>query len=46
VPQAGWGNAFMTLEWLAGAACPGWSVRLFGAGRVDDVQDLVVLRRE
>jgi SAM-dependent methyltransferase len=46
VPQAEWGNAFMTLEWLAERACPGWSVRAHLPGRVDDIQDVIVLRRE
>lgn len=46
VPQSDWGNAFMTLEWLAGSAGPGWSVRLFLPAALDDVQDITVLRRE
>ncbi len=46
VPQEEWGNAFMTLDWLAERVCPQWSIRAFLPGRVDDIQDVVVLRRE
>jgi SAM-dependent methyltransferase len=41
-----WGMAYMTLEWLATRATPAWSVALFEPTRIDDNQDLVVLRRE
>jgi SAM-dependent methyltransferase len=40
-----WGMAYMTLEWLARATLPGWSVALFETTRVDTNQDLVVLQR-
>ena len=46
VPQEDWGNAFMTLDWLAERACPQWSIRSFLPGRVDNIQDVIVLRRE
>ncbi len=46
VPQEDWGNAFMTLDWLAERACPQWSIRGFSPGRVDNTQDVIVLRRE
>ncbi len=46
VPQKDWGNAFMTLDWLAERACPGWSIQLYAQGRIYETQDLVVLRRE
>jgi len=40
-----WGTAFFTPEWLLAAACPRWSVRAFHAGRLEDNQDLYVLKR-
>jgi len=41
-----WGMAYMTLEWLAAHATPAWSVAMYEPARIDDNQDLVVLRRE
>jgi SAM-dependent methyltransferase len=46
VKSGQWGTAYMTLEWLAEHATPGWSVALYEAARIDWNQDLVVLRRE
>ncbi len=46
VAQEGWGNAFMTLGWLAERACPAWSIQLYAQGRIYENQDLIVLRRE
>jgi len=41
-----WGTAYMTLEWLAEQATPGFSVASYAPARIDSNQDLVVLRRE
>jgi SAM-dependent methyltransferase len=45
VKHAQWGMAYMTLEWLAQRATPGWELMRYEAARVDTNQDLVVLRR-
>jgi SAM-dependent methyltransferase len=39
-----WGLAFLTLEWLAAAATPAWSVAYFAPGAADGNQDVVVLQ--
>ena len=44
VKSAEWGMAYMTLDWLAAAALPQWSIELFEPVRIDGNQDLVVLR--
>ncbi len=41
-----WGLAFMTLEWLAVAATPAWSIAYFAPGAADGNQDVIVLRRQ
>jgi SAM-dependent methyltransferase len=41
-----WGMAYMTMDWLAGRATPGWSLALHHPARIDTNQDVVVLRRE
>lgn len=45
VRDAGWGNAFLTLDWLAGVTAGRWTVRLFRPARLDHNQDLVILER-
>jgi SAM-dependent methyltransferase len=39
-----WGTAFLTPEWLLKRATPRWEVVSFASGRVEDNQDLFVLR--
>jgi SAM-dependent methyltransferase len=45
VRDSGWGNSFLTLEWLAGATQDHWALRLFHPARLDHNQDLIVLER-
>ena len=40
-----WGMTHLSPEWLAARLCPPWSLIDFEPGRVEDHQDLVVLRR-
>lgn len=40
-----WGMGFMTADWLASRATPGWSLALLEPARIDANQDLVVLVR-
>jgi O-antigen biosynthesis protein len=40
-----WGTAFFTLEWLARAAFPHWTIEDFGVGQNAFNQDMYVLRR-
>jgi len=45
VKAAGWGNGYMTIDWLAQRATPAWSLRLVELGALDRVQDVIVLER-
>jgi hypothetical protein len=45
VKAAGWGDGFMTIDWLTHHATPAWSVRDVELGALDGVQDVVVLER-
>lgn len=45
VKAAGWGNGYLTIDWLAQHATPAWSVRDVELGALDDVQDVIVLER-
>lgn len=45
VRDPGWGNMFLTLDWLAAEVTGQWSVRLFRPGRLDHNQDVIVLER-
>ena len=40
-----WGMGYMTADWLAAHASPGWSLELLEPARIDANQDLVVLVR-
>ena len=40
-----WGMGFMTADWLASRATPGWSLALLEPARIDANQDLAVLVR-
>jgi len=46
VHDPGWGNAYLTLDWLAPRVTPAWSITLAESGGLQGVQDVVVLRRE
>ena len=45
VASPDWGMTHLSPEWLTAHLCPPWSVLDFEPGRVEDHQDLVVLRR-
>lgn len=45
VKHKGWGNGFMTLDWLASKVTPQWSVGLYRPGQLQNIQDVVVLVR-
>jgi len=45
VKDAGWGDAYFTLEWLLGRTGDDWAVRLNWPGALDQAQDVVVLER-
>jgi SAM-dependent methyltransferase len=45
VKAEGWGNGYMTVDWLAQRATPAWSIRVVELGALDHVQDVVVLER-
>jgi hypothetical protein len=45
VKAAGWGNTFMTLDWLVPRVTPQWSVRLVKQAALAEVQDVIVLER-
>ena len=45
VKDAGWGNAYLTLEWLLARTHDDWAVRLNWPGALDQSQDLIVLER-
>lgn len=45
VKDTGWGNSYLSMDWLLQHATPAWSVRLFEPGAVDHNQDVVVLER-
>jgi SAM-dependent methyltransferase len=45
VKASGWGNGYMTIDWLAQRATPQWSLRVVELGALDGVQDVVVLER-
>lgn len=40
-----WGNAYLTLDWLAERATPDWAITLLEVGRIDRNQDAIVLER-
>jgi SAM-dependent methyltransferase len=45
VVDPGWGNAYMTLEWLMANTQGRWSARLLWPGYLDANQDVIVLER-
>jgi SAM-dependent methyltransferase len=45
VKDSGWGNAYLTLEWLLRATGDDWAVRLNWPGALDQAQDVIVLER-
>jgi len=45
VVDPGWGNAYMTLEWLMARTQGQWSARLLWPGYLDANQDVIVLER-
>jgi SAM-dependent methyltransferase len=45
VKDTGWGNGYMSLDWLAAHVTPQWSLRLFSPGGIDQNQDVIVLER-
>lgn len=45
VKDTGWGNAWLSLEWLLSKTGDDWSVVLDWPGALDQVQDVVVLQR-
>ncbi len=45
VSAEGWGDAFLTGEWLLAQVTPGWAVRLYRPGAIERTQDLWVLQR-
>ncbi len=45
VKSSGWGNGYMTLDWLATRVTPQWAIRLFIGGGLDQNQDVIVLER-
>jgi len=45
VANPDWGTAFLTPEWLLARVFPGWYVGAFALGRVEENQDMYVLRR-
>jgi SAM-dependent methyltransferase len=45
VVDPGWGNAYMTLDWLMARTQGAWSARLLWPGCLDGNQDVVVLER-
>lgn len=45
VRDAGWGNAYLTLEWLLSHTGERWAVRLNWPGVLDQTQDVIVFER-
>jgi hypothetical protein len=45
VKDTGWGNSYMSMEWLLSHVTPDWAVRLLRAGAIDQNQDVIVLER-
>lgn len=45
VRDPGWGDTYLTLDWLAARATPAWSIALYEAGRLQAFQDVIVLSR-
>lgn len=45
VKDTGWGNGYLSMDWLLRHATPGWAVRLFLPAGIDQNQDVVVLER-
>ncbi len=45
VRDPGWGNAYLTLEWLLSSTQDDWAVSLNWPGALDQAQDVVVLQR-
>lgn len=45
VDKAGWGNSYLTLDWLATRMHSRWSIRAFLPGGLDHYQDVIVLQR-
>jgi SAM-dependent methyltransferase len=45
VKDPGWGNAYLTLDWLIGRTQGAWSARLLWPGFLDGNQDVIVLER-
>lgn len=45
VKDPGWGNAYLTLEWLVARTNGAWAVRLAWLGYLDLSQDVIVLER-
>ena len=45
VKDPGWGNAYLTLEWLMARTNGAWAARLLWPGSLDSSQDVIVLER-
>lgn len=45
IKDVGWGNAYLTLEWLLSHTGDDWTVRLNWSGALDEAQDVIVLER-
>ncbi len=45
VKAEGWGNSYMTIDWLAQHVTPQWAIRIVELGALDRVQDVIVLER-
>ncbi len=45
VKDTGWGNAYLTLEWLVARTAEQWSLLLDWPGALDQAQDVIVLER-
>lgn len=45
IKDAGWGNAYLTLDWLQSHVGGSFSTRLLHPGALDRVQDVIVLER-
>lgn len=45
VKDTGWGNGYLSMDWLLTHATPQWAVRQFSPGGIDQNQDVIVLER-
>jgi SAM-dependent methyltransferase len=45
VKDEGWGNSYLTMDWLSYNATPDWAIRLVRPAALGRVQDVIVLER-